>query len=126
MKLARIRYLVVFFAAMFLANNAVASSRACMVQMAVQEHAAIQVLEAGGDKNLCPEADGAANCLAHCTQSYKSEQQNLSFDVPAIAVAPPLSLHRARFAVEPRRLVIASAQPVVGPPLTILFRNLRN
>lgn len=126
MKLARIRYLVVFFAAMFLANNAVASSRACMVQMAAQEHTAIQALDASGDENLCPEADSAANCPTHCTQSYKSDQQNLSFDVHAIAIAPALWLHRVGLPVEPRRLVIASAPPVVGPPLTILFRNLRN
>ena len=125
MRSGRIRYLLAFFAAMFVANNAVASARACMVQMAAQEHTAIQVLYSGGDEHLCPEADSAANCLAHCTQSYKSDQQNLSFDAPAVAVAPPLSLHRAWIPIELRRLVIASAPPVVGLPLTILFGNLR-
>jgi len=125
MKPARIRYLLFIFAAMFLANNAVASARACMVQLAAQEHTAIQVLDSGGDEHLCPEADSAANCLAHCTQSYKSDQQRYSFDAPAVAVAPPLSLHRAWFPIKPRRLVIAPAPPVVGPPLTILFGNLR-
>ena len=118
------QYLVVFFAAMFLANNAVAGARACMVALAAEEHTAIQALDSGGE-HLCPEADSAANCLTHCTQSYKSDQQNLSFDAPAIAVAPPFSLHRAWVPIEPRRLVIASAPPIVGPPLTILFGNLR-
>ena len=125
MRLGRIRYLIVFFAVMFLANNAAAAARACMVALAAEEHTAIQVLDSGGDEHLCPEADSAANCLAHCTQSYKSDQQNVSFDVPAIVFAPPLSLHRAWVPIEPRRLVTASAQPVVGPPLTILFGNLR-
>ena len=126
MKLARIRYLVVFFAAMFFANNALAIARACMVELAAPEHTAIRMLNSGGDEHVCPEADSAANCLAHCTQSYKGEQQRLSFDAPTIAIAPPLSLHRVWFQAEPRRLVMASAIPVVGPPLTILFRNLRN
>ena len=118
--------MAVFFVVMFLANNAVASSRACMVQLAAEEHTAIQVLDSSGNENLCPEADNvAANCLAHCTQSYKSDQQNFSFDVPAVVFAPPLSLHRAWVPIEPRRLVSASAPLVVGPPLTILFGNLR-
>ena len=125
MKLRRLRYLVAFFAAMFLANNAVAGGRACMVALAVEEHPAIRVLDSGGDEHLCPEADSAANCLAHCTQSYKSDQQNSSFDAPAIVFAPPLSLHRAWFPVRLTPLVLAVAPPVVGPPLTILFGNLR-
>jgi hypothetical protein len=125
MRPARIRYLIVFFAAMFLANTAVASARACMVQLAAQEHTSIRSLDSSGDEHLCPEADSAANCLTHCTQSYKSDQQNLSFDAPAIAFAPPPLVHRAWVPIEPRRLVLASAPPVVGPPLTILFGNLR-
>jgi len=125
MKPARIRYLLIIFAAMFLANNAAASARACMVQLAAQEHTAIRIFDTSSDKHLCPEADSAANCLVHCTQSYKSDQQRVSFDAPAVAVAPPLSLHRAWIPIEPRRLVIAWAPPVVGPPLTILFGNLR-
>jgi len=126
MKRARIRYLVFFFAAMFLANSALAVVRACMVELAAQEHTAIRILDAGGDGHQCPEADSAANCLTHCTQSYKSDEQRFSFDSPTMAVAPPLVLHRAWYPHARRRLVMASAPPVAGPPLTILFRNLRN
>lgn len=126
MKPFRIRYLLIFAAAMFFANNAVASARACMVELAAQDHTAIQVLDSSGDEYQCPEADSAADCLVHCTQSYTIEQQNLSFHVPAFAIAPPLALHRVWFQTEPRRFFIASAMPVGGPPLTILFRNLRN
>ncbi len=127
MKPVRIRYLLVFFAAMFLANNAVASVRACMVQFTAQEHTAIRVLDSSSDTNLCPEADSETNCLVHCTKSFKGDEQKVSFDVPpATALAPPPTLHRVWFPVAPRRLVYASAPPVAGPPLTILFRNLRN
>lgn len=126
MKLARLRYLVVFFAALFVMNNALAVARACMVELAAPEHTAIRVLNSSGDEHVCPESDNAANCLTHCTQSYKGEQQRLSFDAPTMAAAPPLSLPRIWFQAEPSRLVLASAAPVVGPPLTILFHNLRN
>ena len=125
MRPGRIRYSIVFFAAMFLANNAVASARACTVGLAAQEHTAIQVLDSSGDGHLCPDAGSADDSIAHCTQSYKSDVQNLSFDTPAPAVAPPLLLHRVGGPVGPRRPVIASAPPIVGPPLTILFGNLR-
>ena len=119
------RYLLVFFAAMFLANNAAAVARACVVQLAAQGHAAILILDSSADGHLCPEAEGAANYLAHCAQSYKGEEQKSFFDAPAIAITPPLSPHRVWFTGGPRPLVIAPAPPVVGPPLTILFGNLR-
>ena len=125
MKPSRIRYLLIFFAAIFLANNAAAAARACMVKLAAQEHTAIQVLDTSGDKHFCPEADSAANCLAHCAQSYKNDEQKVSFDAPALAIAPPLSPRRVWFLVESRLTVIALAPPVIGPPLTILFGNLR-
>lgn len=126
MKLARLRYLVVFFAALFVVNNAMAAARACMVELAAPEHTAIRVLNSSGDEHVCPEADNAANCLTHCTQSYKGDQQRLSFDAPTIAFAPPPSVHRVWFQAELDRHVLASAAPVVGPPLTILYLNLRN
>ena len=125
MKPARIRYLVLFFAAMFLANNALAAARACMLVPAAPEHTAIQVLVAGCDEHSCPEADSAANCIAQCTQSYKNDEQKVSFDTPAFSNAPPVSPHRDWLPAEPGTLVIASVAPVVGPPLIILFGNLR-
>lgn len=126
MKLARVRYLAVFFAVMFFANSAVAAARACMLELGTQEHTAIKVVASGADEHACPEADTAANCLVHCTQSYTGEQQNLSFDAPALAIAPSLALPRVWFQAAAGQLIVASAPPIGGPPLTILFRNLRN
>jgi len=125
MKPARIRYLLVLFMAMFLANNAVAAVRACMVQMAAQSHTAVQVLDAGGGDGLCPESNQATNCLPHCAESYKSDEQKSSFDAHALAIAPPLAQQLFEVPFETRRIVLVSAPPVVGPPLTILFGNLR-
>ncbi len=110
---------------MFLANGAAAAARACTVDLAGQEHPAMQA--GGGDEHLCPESDTAARCLEHCTQGFKSTEQKVTADIPAPVSAPPFTLLHAAFRPEQAALVVVSAPPpIVGPPLTILFRNLRN
>jgi hypothetical protein len=120
------RYSLIFFAAMFLANSTVAVARACLAGLAAQEHTAIQVLGTSGDAHPCPESVSAPTemDLAHCAQSQKGGQ-TFFFDAPMAAVAAPLSPHRVWFAVEPRLLVLSLAPSVAGPSLTILFRNFR-
>lgn len=112
---------------MFLANGAAAAARACTVNLAGQEHAALKARDAGGDEHLCPESDTATRCLTHCTQGYKSTEQKLVADIPApVLFAPPFTALHVAFRPAQVPLVVATAPPVVGPPLTILFRNLRN
>lgn len=125
MKTGRIRYLLVFFAALLLANHALASARACMAQLAAQERTAILAPDCGGVEHSCPEARIAADCLAHCTPSYKSDEQRPLSDFPASAIAPPSIPNQGEFLPVPGWRVTAPAPPVVGPPLTIRFRNLR-
>lgn len=125
MKLARIRYLLIFFAVMFLANNTVAAARACLVELAGPEHAAIQAAGADGQEHLCPVSDDAARCLTHCTQSYKNDEQKLFWsDIPGVAVAPAPSVIRIWFRPGPV-VTLPVSLPPIGPPLTILFGNLR-
>jgi len=85
----------------------------------------MRVLDRSGDEHPCPEADSATNGLAHCVQSHKNDEQRFTFDASTVAVAAPLSPHRAWLPAEPRPLVLSWAPSVAGPPLTILFRNLR-
>lgn len=92
----------------------------------MQDHAAIRSVDTGGGEPLCPKADSAANCLGHCIQSDTSDEQDLSPNVPVAAAAPLLVLHRVWLPISLRPLVIASARPIVGPRLTILFHNFRN
>jgi len=127
MKPARMRYSLIFFAAMFLANGTVAVARACLAGLAAQEHTAIRVLDTSGDPHPCPESVSAPMemDLAHCAQSQKGDGQTFFFDAPMAAVAAPLSPYRVWFAVEPRLLVLSLAPSVAGPSLTILFRNFR-
>lgn len=120
------RYQTFFLAAMFFASSAVATARACMADLAGQEHLAVRALDAEGDEHLCPQSDDAGRCLTHCTQSYKSDEQRFSADVHAVALAPSLAVLHISFQAQPKPVVVASAPPIVGPPLTILFRNFRN
>ena len=120
------RYLTYFVAAMFIASNAAAAARACVVNLAGQEHVAVRALNAEGDQHLCPQSDDASGCLTHCTQSYKSDQQQFSPDVPVFLSAPARAVFQAPIQAQPRLVVVALAPPIVGPPLTILFGNFRN
>lgn len=126
MRSRRIRYLLVLFAAMLLANSAVASARACVVHLAAPGQAAGGVVVPGGDGQPCPTSDATTDCPVHVTQIYNSNDPNLFFDAPTVALAPPMVLHRFVVPTGARRLVVASAPLIVGPPLTILFHNLRN
>jgi len=120
------RYLTFFLAAMFFASHAAAVVRACIADLAAQEHIAVRELGAEGYEHQCPQSDDADRCLTHCTQSYKNDEQKFSVDVPAFAFAPFLTVLHASFQAKPKAVVVASAPPIVGPPLTILFRNFRN
>lgn len=125
MKLRRMRYLVVFLAMMFLANGVAAAARACIVELGGEEHAALQSDGAGATEHLCPLSGDAGHCLAHCTQSYKGEEQKLWIDVPGFVLTPAASAPRVWFQPEAAVPPLAFTPPVVGPPLTILFRNFR-
>ncbi len=120
------RYLTFFLAAMFFASNAAAAVRACMADLAAQDHVAVRALDAEGDEHLCPQSDDAARCLTHCTQSYMSDEQKFSADFPVLALAPVLTVLHAAFQAQPKLVVVAAAPPIVGPPLTIRFRNFRD
>ncbi len=110
---------------MLVANNVTAAVRACTVDLAGAQHFAIQA-PGNTDKHVCPEADDASRCLPHCTQSAKSDNQNLPSDAPTLFVAPVQNVLPVSFRPESTAPVLVSAPPVVGPSLTILFRKLRN
>ena len=122
----RMRYLTFFMAAMFFANNVVAAVRACVADLNTHEHIAISAPAAAGGGPLCPPSDDAGPCLTHYAQSYQSEEQKIWADFPPVAPAPVLSVLDVAFQANPKLLVMASAPPIVGPSLTILFGNFRN
>jgi hypothetical protein len=121
------RYLTLFLAAMFFANNAAAAIGACFADLAGSKHHAIKTQVAEGSKPLCPPSDDAGPCLTHYAQAYQIDAQPAWADFTPAAPAPVLGPLHASFQAKPKRLVlVASAAPIVGPPLTILFRNFRN
>ena len=126
MKQTRIRFLTFAFAAVFLANGAMAAALACMVDLALHEHTATRVHDCGGDAPTCAKAETSAHYLVDGNRSHKADEKAVSFDPPAVAIESPLWLRRALLPIPPSLPVIASAPPVVGPPPTILFGNIRS
>ncbi|OGA04946.1 MAG: hypothetical protein A3I00_08100 [Betaproteobacteria bacterium RIFCSPLOWO2_02_FULL_64_12] len=110
---------------MFFANSVAYAARVCIAELAGQEHGMAGDSAAIKIEHQCPSADDAGLCLTHCTQGFKSEQR-VSPEVPAVFVALPLFIPYARVEARPTIPVVAFAPKVVGPPLTILFRNFRN
>ena len=116
--------MLAFFLAMFLGNSATAAARACALLSMGEDQPSIQALEARGIVHLCPEADGAIRLSVHCAQGFKGSEQGPPADA-FLAFAPaPAVLHVS--APAGQSAVGIAAPDFVGPPLTILFRNLRN
>lgn len=126
MRFRRMRYLALFLAAMLFANNAAAAIRACIADLAGQEHLALHTLAATGNDDLCPQSDDAGPCLKHYAQSYQDDEQLFWADFRQAAPAPVVAVLRVSFPAKPKLIVLASAAPIVGPSLTILYRNFRN
>ena len=124
------RYLTLIMAAMFFASNAVAAIGACIAELAGHEQMAGHALAAkageSARKSLCPQSDDAGACFTHYAQSYPGDEQKLWADVPAAALIPAHKLVHLEFQAPAKLVVLAAAPPIVGPSLTILFRNFRN
>lgn len=120
------RYLTFFMMAMFFANNAAAAIRACIADLAGQEHVAMSMPAVAGNEDLCPPSDAAGPCIKHYAQSHQSDEQKLWAGFSSVAPAPVLAVLRVSFQAKPKLVVLASAPPIVGPSLTILYRNFRN
>lgn len=110
---------------MFVANSVAYAARVCIAELAGQERGMAGASAASDVEHQCPSADDAGLCLTHCTQGFKSEQ-TVSPEVPGLILAPVLFVSYAWVEAGPTTPVVAPAPQVVGPPLTILFRNFRN
>ena len=120
------RYLTLFLAAMFFASNAAAAVRACIADLAGSGHVAAHALEAGAGEPLCPQSEDTGACLKLYAQTYQNDEQKIWAGVSAAALAPVLTLLRVSIPPQPKLVLVAAAPPIVGPPLTILYRNFRN
>jgi len=111
---------------MLFASNVAAAVRACVVDLATPEHAAVSAPAPAGSEPQCPPTDDGRPCLKHYAQSYQNDEQPFSLDVPSVALDPALTVLYPFLKDEPKLLVAAAAPPIVGPALTILFGNFRN
>lgn len=126
MRFKRIRFLLTLVAAMFLANNVAVAARVFMTGLSGQDSVAVQALDATGAGHLKPVGDDEALCLAHCVQSYSNHEQELATYAFKVAFSPTLAVPCFPVAIKPAAPVVALAPQAAGPPLTILFHNLRN
>ena len=126
MKSKRLRFLLTFFAAMFLANNVAVAAGAFITGLSGHDVAAAQTLNATGIGHLKSVDDDQALCLAHCVQSYQNHEQELATNAFKVAFLPALFVPCFSADIKLAASVVALAPQAAGPPLTILFRNLRN
>jgi len=124
MRFKRTRYLIAFFAAMFLANSVAAAAHVSFAPLVGEVPAAAgELAGVGGDNFMEPGTD---SCLDHCIQAYTHQDQHFATAVsPGIAAPVRFAAYRSTRAA-PGNPVIARAPMILGPPLTILFRNFRN
>ncbi|MBI2224859.1 MAG: hypothetical protein HYU44_07875 [Betaproteobacteria bacterium] len=111
---------------MLLANNVAVAARAFITGLNGQDIAAVQALDATGVGHLKPADDDEALCLAHCAQSYQNHEQELATNAFKVAFLPALLVPYSSVAIKPAASLLALAPQAAGPPLTILFHNLRN
>lgn len=126
MKSRRFRYLIAFVAAMFLANNVAVAARACAEVLKGQNPDMAQPFSAADARHVSSAAGDETPCVTQCAQGYKNPEQKLA---PNVAEFVSLPIHLVPYfsvEIKPTAAVLALAPRAFGPPLTILFRNLRN
>jgi hypothetical protein len=129
MRFARVRWFRALVAATFLWSNVAVAAHACIGAFSAPDAVAAQPAmpehEGCAHEQPAPDTGGLALCIAHCLQADQASVQKLSIDLPGAVFAPVLLVLRPSLQAGTAAPVLALAVPVVGPPLTILLRNLR-
>ena len=120
------RYVALLLAVLFFANNSAAAARACVSGIAGSGQAQAHALGAYAGEPACPQTDGAGPCPKHQVQSHQAGENDIWAVTPALAVLAAPELPLLTLPAAAKLVVVASAPPVLGPPLTILYRNFRN
>ena len=126
MRSRRIRYPIIFVAAMFLANNVATAARVSIAGPQGQDMATAHKPGATGVEHGAFVADDAAACVRHCAQPYKDPAQKLATNVSKVVFISFRFVPNRSVEIAPTASVIALAPQAIGPPLTVLFGNLRN
>jgi hypothetical protein len=118
------RLLVALAAAMFFANGFAYAARGCPSErLGLAPGTAVAAL--GGALELpSPALLHAGVCETRCAQELRSDRR-LSHEFPGPALSP-VPVSRPASLAPPPAPALALAPQIVGPPLTILLRRLRN
>jgi len=122
----QMQWLSLFLAVLFFANNASAAIGACASGLAGQDQTAVHALAAGASVPPCSQSDESGPCPKHYVQDHQFDDQATWAGVPAATFIPAFDSPRFAPRAPAIRVAMSSAQPVLGPPLTILYRNFRN
>lgn len=126
MKHIPITWIVAFAAGMFFTNQAGASVYGCDSAADVQAH--ITALPSDADEGAQSARLSHVDqiCMLQCARSSESQSNPLA--APSSDTIPvPIRAESFLFVrLESARARVALAPPAAGPPLTLLFHNLRN
>ena len=116
-----------FLAAMFIASNAAAAARACVVESGGAGARRGTRARRRQATSICARSR-TTRLVAWITARKVTRATSNSFlrMFPYFFARPQLAVFQAPIQAQPRLVVVALAPPIVGPPLTILFGNFRN
>lgn len=121
----RIRYLITFVAAMFLANNVAAAVRVSIAGPQGQDMAAAQKPGATGIGHVEFVADDEAVCFRHCAQAHKKPEQEFATNGSKVVFISLRFVPYRSVGIKRTTTAVALAPQAIGPPLIVLFGNLR-
>jgi hypothetical protein len=122
----RMRYLALFLAAMLIASNATAATRACVMLLAGHQPTAAHAIAAGTDDDTCSHCNGDVPCLKHYVQTYQNDAQKSFGGFPVVGPLTTQSAFKISTPAQPELVAAAPSPHFFGRSLTILFGHFRN
>lgn len=120
-----LRRIALFVLTLLLAGNVAAAAHACIEGLASTSHGLPQTAVAGPEGRDCASAGATEPGTAGCDQGHRNDDPKFTKDPPT-AIARGFAPVAARDWREPAPVIASiGARPLSGPPLTILFGNLR-
>lgn len=126
MSVRRIRYVVAFVTAVFLANNVAVAAWAFIGGLSALDMVAVQAHDATGVGSLMSVDKDMDPCIAHCAQNHKNPQHELATNAFKVAFLPAMFVAYSPAEIRVPASLVALAPQAAGPALNILFCNLRN
>lgn len=126
MSVRRIRYVIAFVTAVFLANSAAVAAWAFIGGLSAHSMVSVQAHDTTGVGPLMSVDEDMDPCITHCAQNYKNPQHELATNAFKVAFPPAMFVAYFLAKIRVSASLVALAPQAAGPALIILFCNLRN